>query len=195
MVKSIWVESFVCFKFAFDSAFANIAKIKRSRKFNCLQYLGISWAWRLGIPMVKCSISTFWPNWPFMFSVCCYCCTSLTYRLQFKIFTELHLQGGRKAVSPSLSQDWWWLLSPRAGHRNCPPKFKIVGRYWHDHSLERSWDTLSDGTITFSIHFRGKKSIFLIFLQKKSVLKVGNTKCHFTENKVKWRLPFTIGGL
>jgi hypothetical protein len=27
--------------------------------------------------------------------------------------------------------------------------FKIVKTYWHDHSLESSWEALSDGTISF----------------------------------------------
>jgi hypothetical protein len=29
----------------------------------------------------------------------------------------------------------------------------IVGTYWHDHSLESSWEALSDGSISFSIQF------------------------------------------
>jgi hypothetical protein len=65
--------------------------------------------------------------------------------------------------------DWWWLLSPRAGHKNCPPKLKIVDTYRHDHSLERAWGALSGGTISFSIQpFSRKKSIFWIFLKKTS---------------------------
>jgi hypothetical protein len=40
---------------------------------------------------------------------------------------------------------WWWLLSPRAEHRNCPQKVKIVITYCHDDSLESSWGALSDG--------------------------------------------------
>jgi hypothetical protein len=57
----------------------------------------------------------------------------------------------RPATCVRLLKDWWWLLSPRAGHRNCPKIFKIVETYWHDHSLENSWGALSDGTIRFSI--------------------------------------------
>jgi hypothetical protein len=76
------------------------------------------------------------------------------------------------AKTGQLFKDWWWLLSPRARHRICPPKFKIVETYWHDHSLEKSWGALSDGTIGFLIQpFVGKKFIFRIFLKKPSVLK------------------------
>jgi hypothetical protein len=38
MVNNALVEIFACFKFAFDSAFAKIAKIKLSLKFHGLQY-------------------------------------------------------------------------------------------------------------------------------------------------------------
>jgi hypothetical protein len=48
--------------------------------------------------------------------------------------------------------------------------FKIVGTYWHNHSLESSWGALSDGTGTSTIkflinHFRWKNA-FLKFSQK-----------------------------
>jgi hypothetical protein len=38
MVNAFRVEIFARFKFAFDSTFVKIAKIKRSRKFHGLQY-------------------------------------------------------------------------------------------------------------------------------------------------------------
>jgi hypothetical protein len=40
-----------------------------------------------------------------------------------------------------------------------PENFKIVGTYWHDHSLESSWGALSDGTISFFIQpFSGENA-------------------------------------
>jgi hypothetical protein len=45
---------------------------------------------------------------------------------------------------------------------------RLVETYWHDHSLERSWGALSDGTISISGR---KKSIFCIFLKKPQSLK------------------------
>jgi hypothetical protein len=46
-----------------------------------------------------------------------------------------------------------------------PQKFKIVGTYTHDHSLESSWGALSHGTISLPIHFSGDKCIFWMFLK------------------------------
>jgi hypothetical protein len=49
-------------------------------------------------------------------------------------------------------------------------KNNIVETYWHDHSLERSWGALSDGTISFSIQFSGEECFFWIFLKETSVM-------------------------
>jgi hypothetical protein len=43
--------------------------------------------------------------------------------------------------------------SLRAGHKKLPQKFRIMETYWHDHSLESSWEALSDGAISCSIQF------------------------------------------
>jgi hypothetical protein len=60
----------------------------------------------------------------------------------------------------------------KGGTQKLPQKFKIVEIYWHDHSLERSWGALSDGTISFSIQpFSGGQYIFWIFLKKRQSLK------------------------
>jgi hypothetical protein len=62
-------------------------------------------------------------------------------------------------------------------------KVKIVETYWHDHLLESSWEALSDGTISFSVHpFSGKKIIFWIFLKnlcpqlRDSILEIRHGK-------------------
>jgi hypothetical protein len=48
-------------------------------------------------------------------------------------------------------------------------KVKIVETYWHDHSLESSWEALYDGAISCSIQFiLGGKIHFLNFALKKS---------------------------
>jgi hypothetical protein len=39
----------------------------------------------------------------------------------------------------------------KGGTQKLAKQYKIVGTYWHDHSLERSWKALSDGTIICSI--------------------------------------------
>jgi hypothetical protein len=62
------------------------------------------------------------------------------------------------------------LLSPRLGHRNCPKRCKT---YWHNHSLESSWGSLSDGTISSLIQpfsESEEKMHFLNFSQETSVL-------------------------
>jgi hypothetical protein len=43
--------------------------------------------------------------------------------------------------------------------------FQIVETHWHDHSLENSWEALSDGTISFSIQ-PSEKCIFWNFRKK-----------------------------
>jgi uncharacterized membrane protein len=60
----------------------------------------------------------------------------------------------------------------KGGALKLPKRFKIVATYWHDHSLESSWDALSDGAISFSFHqFPEEKCIFWIFLKNTSFLK------------------------
>jgi hypothetical protein len=58
--------------------------------------------------------------------------------------------------------------------------FKIVGTYWHDHSLENCWGALSDGTVGFTI-FGGK-----YFSQETAVLnelkKMNECSSAFTEH-------------
>jgi hypothetical protein len=53
----------------------------------------------------------------------------------------------------------------------CPKNVKIVETYWHDHSFERSWGVLSNGTISFLIQPMSGEYIFGIFLKKTSGLK------------------------
>jgi hypothetical protein len=45
------------------------------------------------------------------------------------------------------------VTSVTKGKQKLPKNVSIVGTYWHDHSLESSWGTLSDGTITDSTIF------------------------------------------
>jgi hypothetical protein len=52
-----------------------------------------------------------------------------------------------------------------------PQKIKIVENYWHDHSLESSWELLSVGIISFLIQpFSGEGGAFHNFSEKNSVL-------------------------
>jgi hypothetical protein len=67
-----------------------------------------------------------------------------------------------------LFEDWWWLLSPRAGLRNCPKK-----RLSKRTDMTIHWKVLKrTGTFSFPIQpFLGEKIHFLNFSQKISVLK------------------------
>jgi hypothetical protein len=55
------------------------------------------------------------------------------------------------------------------GTQKWPNKFKIVGPYWRDHSLESSWGALFDGTIKFfdSTIFR-RNAFFELFSKNLS---------------------------
>jgi hypothetical protein len=53
----------------------------------------------------------------------------LYFKCFFLIFSQIQkmAQAGRwEGSGIEKVKDWWWLLSPRAGHRNWPKKFKIV---------------------------------------------------------------------
>jgi hypothetical protein len=89
----------------------------------------------------------------------------------------------------------------KSGTQKLAKEFRIVETYWHDHSFERFWGALSDGTISFSIQpFSGEKCIFWYFflpqktevlssqtslLHRNSIIKLVFTLCyHITMYKV-----------
>jgi hypothetical protein len=102
-----------------------------------------------------------------IFLMTSYICSSFLDFSPLNVNSEIYVQ----LLVGLISKDWWWLLSPRAGHRNCPNIFRIVEKYWHDHSLESSWGALFDGTISFEIQPSSGKSIFWIHLKKPQSLK------------------------
>jgi hypothetical protein len=55
----------------------------------------------------------------------------------------------------------------KGGTQKLPKQSKIVVTYWHDHSLESSWEALSDSTIIFSIY------IYIYDTQKNQVALIG----------------------
>jgi hypothetical protein len=90
---------------------------------------------------------------------------TVVYRQQSRLF-------GRKSLTLSMVLTFQGQLVTsvtKGGTQKFPQKFKIVGTYWHD-LLGSSWGALSDGTISFSIRFLGKR-IFWIFLKKPQSLK------------------------
>jgi hypothetical protein len=48
-------------------------------------------------------------------------------------------------------------------------KFKTVETYWNIHSLESSWEALSDAAISFAIHPFSGKMHFLFFFYLKNL--------------------------
>jgi hypothetical protein len=56
--------------------------------------------------------------------------------------------------------------------------FKIVGTYWHDHSLEHTWGALSNGTISFLIQLFWGGINFLNFYKKTSTFIELNHPVH-----------------
>jgi hypothetical protein len=119
---------------------------------------------------------------------CRYYCISCMYVTSWPVLHQYFLESrlGMIHIS-SLRTDDWWLLSPRAGRRNCSKTFNIVEIYWHDHSLESSWGALSVGTISFLTQpfsgeqIQGNKSIYEFCSENPSAFKIG---CCRKENKV-----------
>jgi hypothetical protein len=75
----------------------------------------------------------------------------------------------------SLLRDWWWFMWPRRFHTdNGPKKLQLSKPTCTDHSLESSWGPLSDGTISFFIHFL---CIFWIFLKSPELRKGHHWDC------------------
>jgi hypothetical protein len=67
-------------------------------------------------------------------------------------------------------KDWWWLLSPRAGHRNCPKRLRLLKHT----DMTIHWKALEEHLLMVPLvflfnHFRGMH--FLNFSQKTSGLQ------------------------
>jgi hypothetical protein len=70
------------------------------------------------------------------------------------------------------SLDRSWLFKDRCGTQKLPKKFKIVETFWRDHSLESSWEALSDGVgISFLIQLIFGDKIHFLNFAKKTVLE------------------------
>jgi hypothetical protein len=86
-----------------------------------------------------------------------------------------------------LFKDWWWLLSPTAGHRNCQKNLRLSKHT----NMTIHWKALEEYFLMVSLvfqfnHFRGMH--FVTFSQNGSVLKELSCSCILSCCEALWVL-------